>query len=946
MASTVGIIEGFTSAVGEELSEMAGFRSTRTTAQVLAETQVQTEVNTLTYSGALTVTIPGVFNVGIVAGNRLRILSGAKAGKEAIVASRDSDTQLTLLSVIDDATPFSGVSWEVVVDAATSLPVESTLGWGSSGRLVVDGRVYNYSSKTIASFDGITYDDGTGTIITGFAQTHIPLLQVDDYSQRLSAFDKYRDSFLVNYAVGDDLSVLGNNLGFPRPPEIEDDTVYRNLLKAVVYSPRGTIYALELGLTALLGAGNFSIFQNLTSGSPLREACKVFVARDDAADSEEYVGKAWVDGYQQVALDSGTQLTVSPNDVLNTASVRLADDTTPLLIAEGASAASADSGVTITGPASAFPAYIFPGDIFELTESNLKGRRGVVLSRDSDTQLTLGFANGTLGVGTNSNGSIGVDFPATGWRILREKHDFRHYLPSVEQILVDGTPTNTWTYVGGGAEGTYVTTYSAGFGKTLGVSTGDAIDGGGGYARNLNIEPTSNAVFEINTDTVNTLASDVAGSALQQTMLISDGERTFGFGVIRNGSEIEFGLINPVTGSFLGSGEPWLILDEFLTGYRTIRIEKNGRGSIRLLSAWHSPTPESMRLIEEVPYTSFPTVAAWQGAAPYAAGTNEIVFGGFYTPAVDSITSFNVKWVDVHVSNTVDYFNTQAGTGTTVNPNGLTASSNPFLAGDVGKFITIKDFSAISASGGNSRGTWEIASVTPTNACTVVGPTRFGGLVSLVDPFRFTTPRDSKSFRFPDHLDHSIEILNGPNAGVYPIAGIIDEVTDAPVGTGRPQLLSTISQWTSAGAINEEISANEVLLDTAAGSPSRPAGLVPTGDPINWRIVPNFAPDADVDFEIAGTGTETGGVITLRTTSGLSVGTMMGVYYSLVESAYLFDETVSNTLTLPDSYSIYPFYLHDSFGAVRTAVDILTVAGVELDFDRYYVDPTGEHLVP
>lgn len=949
MASTVGIIEGFTSSVGEELSELAGFRSTRTTAQVLSETQVQTEINTLTYGGGTTVTIPGVFNAGIVAGNRLRILSGVKAGEEAVVSSRDSDTQLTLLAAIDDGTPFAAVSWEVVVDAATSLPVESTLGWGASGRIVVDGRVYNYSSKTLSSFDGITFDDGTGVIVSGVAQTHAPLLQVDDYSQRLSSFDKYRDSFLVNYATGDDLSVLGNNLGFPRPPEIEDDTVYRNLLKAVVYSPRGTIYALELGLTALLGAGNFNIFQNLTSGSPLREPCKVFVSREGVADSESYVGKAWIDGYKENVLTSATQLTVSPNDILNVASVRMASEETPLLIAEGTSISSANLGGTITGPASSFPAYIFPGDILEITTTSLKGVKGIVKTRDSDTQLTMGFSAGTLGVGTLDSGTLGVNFSNVGWKVYREKHDFRHYLPSAEQILENGVPKSTWTYVGGDVEATYVSLVtSSDYGKVLTIGTGDDTDGGGAYARPIRIAPESTGIFEIHTDTMSVVV-DAVDSGLQQCMLISDGERVFGVGAIAasDSSGPQFGLVHAVTGALLGSIEYFLNAPNSLDdGFRTIRVEKHGRDKIRLVSSWEGNSPESMRLISEVDYTSFPTVAAWQAVAPYTAAAKEIAFGCLYAPAVLSSADYDVKWVSVYVESPTDYFSTNGGTGTTATPNVITGSSNPFTANDVGKFLTINDFSAISANGGNSRGTWEISAVTPPTSCTVVGPTRFGGLVSLTDPFRFTVPRDDKAFRFPDHLNHSIEILSGINAGVYPISAIVDPVTDASATSGRVGLSSTISQWTSADAIDEEISSGVVVLDTAAGSPAKPSGLSASGEPINWRIVPSFVADSGVNFEIAGTGSEVAGVITTRTSTGLPIGTLMSVYYSLVESAYLFDETLPNTLTPPSTYSIYPFYLHDGFGAVRSAVDILTVAGVELDFDRLYVDHTGEHLTP
>lgn len=255
--TNVGLIEATTSAIGEELTKLFGFASTRLTAQANPETQVQSGINSMTYDGNVTVTLTaGTYLPGVANPMRLRVLSGAAQGLEAIISLRNNGTTVTLAAPLPGAAAFAGASFQIVNDADATLTVENTLEFApanSPGRLVMDGVVYFYAGLTPTSFTGLTRDDGTGLIVKGVAQVHAVLAIVSDYSRALSALDAYRRSFLLGYAVGSDLNVVGANLGVNRPPELIDDTVFRNLISAVAYSPRGTIFSMEQVLDVLLG---------------------------------------------------------------------------------------------------------------------------------------------------------------------------------------------------------------------------------------------------------------------------------------------------------------------------------------------------------------------------------------------------------------------------------------------------------------------------------------------------------------------------------------------------------------------------------------------------------------------------------------------------------------------------------------------------------------------
>ena len=195
----------------------------------------------------------GAFLASISPGQRFRLTSGPAIGDSGLVNSRDSGTQLTLRVPISvPPASFGPESWEIVVDADTVISVESTDGWFDSGEFFLDRQRYRYSGKTAVTFTGLEHFDGAA-YFSGVRTQHEPLAVVSDYTQRYSAVDQYRRSFMVRTAEGADLDVVGLNVGVPRPPELGEDELYQKLIQAIAYTPGGTIYAIERALDALFG---------------------------------------------------------------------------------------------------------------------------------------------------------------------------------------------------------------------------------------------------------------------------------------------------------------------------------------------------------------------------------------------------------------------------------------------------------------------------------------------------------------------------------------------------------------------------------------------------------------------------------------------------------------------------------------------------------------------
>lgn len=145
----------------------------------------------------------------------------------------------------------------------TSINVESTLGWSeTNGKIIIDGVTYYYNNLTDTTINNLYYYNNS-VLVSGLAKDHAVYSEVVNLNRELSAIDLCRRMLLVNYAEGPYLDIIGGRLGVPRKPLYGDDDLYRELIKAIAYGPKGTVYGIELALDALLGSGNYEIYEDL-----------------------------------------------------------------------------------------------------------------------------------------------------------------------------------------------------------------------------------------------------------------------------------------------------------------------------------------------------------------------------------------------------------------------------------------------------------------------------------------------------------------------------------------------------------------------------------------------------------------------------------------------------------------------------------------------------------
>ena len=189
--------------------------------------------------------------------------------------------------------------------ADSSIDVESTLNWDSSGKLTIDGVVYYYTSTTYNTINGISYIQN-GSSVSGIAKLHRIESEVIDLNKNYSYLDKLRRALLVDYAEGEDLRVIGRNIGVPYIPLFGADDQYREIIKAVAYSPRGTTYAIEAALDAILGIGTYEIYEDLVN-----HPCEIIIKVNDSYLTDDSpIGKSYLSGILYGAL-SGSSDTIS-----------------------------------------------------------------------------------------------------------------------------------------------------------------------------------------------------------------------------------------------------------------------------------------------------------------------------------------------------------------------------------------------------------------------------------------------------------------------------------------------------------------------------------------------------------------------------------------------------------------------------------------------------------
>ena len=176
---------------------------------------------------------------------------------------------------------------------SATLNVRGTHRWPTSGRIAVGGVTLTYSGITNTSFTGLLDEDANPG-----APLDLPAdSTVMDISESTTQFDTLKASFFRETAEEEQLDIYARNFGLSRPRGLVDST-FVDVLGAMVYLDAQTEYACTKVLDALVGAGNYTMYEDVET-SPHT----VFV---DIAPSlsSVYAGKAYLCGGEEQASTS------------------------------------------------------------------------------------------------------------------------------------------------------------------------------------------------------------------------------------------------------------------------------------------------------------------------------------------------------------------------------------------------------------------------------------------------------------------------------------------------------------------------------------------------------------------------------------------------------------------------------------------------------------------
>ena len=146
-------------------------------------------------------------------------------------------------------------------------------GQAGNARLLVGGELITASTRRSRyPFQFTTLARG----VSGTTPTAHPAgTLVFDVSGNVSALDLLRRGLLVDTALGDDLHVIARNLGLHQCPGMTQEQL-RSVIKGVAYLPKQPLDAFRQALTALLGAGNFTVTER-TSTTPFTVYVEIVV---------------------------------------------------------------------------------------------------------------------------------------------------------------------------------------------------------------------------------------------------------------------------------------------------------------------------------------------------------------------------------------------------------------------------------------------------------------------------------------------------------------------------------------------------------------------------------------------------------------------------------------------------------------------------------------------
>lgn len=878
---TVGLIEAVTSALGEELARLSGYRSTKLTAAFSGAARVSSGINSVgsSDSGVTVDLVSGSFGAEVVAGRRFRILSGVLAGESALIDAVGGSSLTLAGSGLGEN--FSAASWEVLTEPDTTAEVESTFEWLSAGRVIVEGIEYRFSGKTSTTLTGMAWFDLDADVwVSGAKQTHAILSEVVDYSGVFSALDNVRRSLSTETAEGSDLDIIGRDRGVPRPSQLADDDVYRDLIRAIAKSPRGTEFCLEAALDVLFSAGNWVLHEDTVN-----HPCTVFFHRSGLEDSIE--GKAFLDGHELLFPDSTTAIEASeePRAVV---SVQYADEGGERLIDEDSEDATSADGIVVAGT---FGGQILAEDWFEVTSGPLAGSRAQVVSKDSGIQITL------------QGDGIGSAFSSPqSWRIFRWATHCGLAKPSAETVVEypGDAGTSTWTFVGDD-EATDVTLSSTTYGPHM-VMADPGVSEIASYEHAMRIEPESAWSFSAQVAIPSAATVDQgASSGLQFALVVHDGAQAFGAGFIEDGggSVVGVGLVHATGGSagaWAGAGPSATVAKD---SFRHVEICRDaGSGAVRLLLDGSE--------VESVDASVFG-----------ASSARKVVFGCLST-SLSGMQAL-VKRVEYRAETDRDFWNSRVSDGVTSASNTLTSASAPFVVlQDVGKVLLIKDFGASNAGGGNARGRWQILAAASTGQVTLRGVTDIGADFDDLHEDRVTVRDDPFAFRWPDSLGHTLVIEDGLNAGSETITALIDPVTGEEMG--------------HEGWSNIAVCAGAEFVD-AENSSWRVDPVFPSDSGLQVEFPSGSFSGVNLTLRQS------------LTINPASAEPVLRVSYTRWLSAFLEDDKASTARLGDGGLDRYPFFLYGPFGDYEEIfMNLVSFRDVPV-FDGLIVDEAGIHVI-
>ncbi len=170
-------------------------------------------------------------------------------------------------------------------DETGSIAVESTLGFGEftdsegDGRLLIGGELIDYTSRV--KFEPFAFGGLTRGVGATEVKTHPVGTLIFDFARNSSAIDHTRRGLFVDFAVGEDLSVIARNLGLIECAGLDDATL-RRIIKGIAYLPKQTRDAFRQALIALLDDVDGFTVTERTSSDPW----KVFVEIDPGLSTD------------------------------------------------------------------------------------------------------------------------------------------------------------------------------------------------------------------------------------------------------------------------------------------------------------------------------------------------------------------------------------------------------------------------------------------------------------------------------------------------------------------------------------------------------------------------------------------------------------------------------------------------------------------------------------